>query len=113
MSCPKQITYKKAGVDVEEAEAFVRRIKRLVKSTRRPGWLGNIGSFGGFFELSKRYRNPVLVSSSDGVGTKLKLAFSAGIHDTVGIDLVAMNVDDCLCCGAEPLFSWTILLQEN
>jgi len=104
VSHPKQITYKKAGVDVEEAEAFVRRIKRLVKSTRRPGWLGSIGSFGGFFELSKRYNNPVLVSSSDGVGTKLKLAFSAGIHDTVGIDLVAMNVDDCLCCGAEPLF---------
>ena len=104
MSHPKQITYKKAGVDVEEAEAFVRRIKRLVKSTSRPGWLRNIVSFGGFFELSKRYRNPVLVSSSDGVGTKLKLAFSSGIHDTVGIDLVAMNVDDCVCCGAEPLF---------
>ena len=104
MSCPEQITYKKAGVDVEKAEAFVRRIKRLVKSTRRPGWLGSIGSFGGFFELSKTYRNPVLVSSSDGVGTKLKLAFLAGIHDTVGIDMVAMNVDDCLCCGAQPLF---------
>ncbi|MBL7091995.1 MAG: phosphoribosylformylglycinamidine cyclo-ligase [Candidatus Omnitrophica bacterium] len=104
MRTRRSITYKKAGVDVEEAEAFVRRIKRLVKSTRRPGWLGNIGSFGGFFELSKRYKNPVLVSSSDGVGTKLKLAFLAGIHDTVGIDLVAMNVDDCLCSGAEPLF---------
>lgn len=100
----RSITYKKAGVDIEKAERFVRDIKRLVKSTRRPGWLGSIGSFGGFFELSKRYKNPVLVSSSDGVGTKLKLAFLAGIHDTVGIDLVAMNVDDCLCCGAEPLF---------
>jgi phosphoribosylformylglycinamidine cyclo-ligase len=66
--------------------------------------LGNIGSFGGFFELSKRYKNPVLVSSSDGVGTKLKIGFLADIHDTVGVDLVAMNVDDCLCCGAEPLF---------
>ena len=98
------ITYKKAGVDIEKAERFVQEIKRLVKSTHRPGWLGNIGSFGGFFELSKRYKNPVLVSSSDGVGTKLKLAFLADIHDTVGIDLVAMNVDDCLCCGAEPLF---------
>ena len=82
----------------------MRQIKRLVKSTHRPGWLGNIGSFGGFFELSKRYKNPVLVSSSDGVGTKLKIGFLADIHDTVGIDLVAMNVDDCLCCGAEPLF---------
>jgi len=100
----KSITYKKAGVDIDKAESFVKDIKRLVKSTQRPGWLGNIGSFGGFFELSKRYKNPVLVSSSDGVGTKLKLAFLAGIHDTVGIDLVAMNVDDCICCGAEPLF---------
>lgn len=104
MSYPKQITYKGAGVDIDKAEAFVRQIKRLVKSTYRPGCLGNIGSFGGFFELSKRYKNPVLVSSSDGVGTKLKLAFLAGIHDSVGIDLVAMNVDDCVCCGAEPLF---------
>ena len=100
----KRITYKKAGVDIEKAESFVRQIKRLVKSTHRPGWLGNIGSFGGFFELSKRYKNPVLVASSDGVGTKLKIGFLADIHDTVGIDLVAMNVDDCLCCGAEPLF---------
>lgn len=66
--------------------------------------MSNIGTFGGFFELSRRYKNPVLVSSSDGVGTKLKIAFLADIHDTVGIDLVAMNVDDCLCCGAEPLF---------
>ncbi len=98
------ITYKKAGVDIDKAEGFVRDIKRLVKSTYRPGCLGNIGSFGGFFQLSKRYKNPVLVSSSDGVGTKLKLAFLADIHDTVGIDLVAMNVDDCVCSGAEPLF---------
>jgi len=100
----RSITYKKAGVDIDRAEGFLRRIKGLVKSTHRPGVLNNIGSFGGFFELSKRYKNPVLVSSSDGVGTKLKLAFLAGIHDSVGIDLVAMNVDDCLCCGAEPLF---------
>ncbi len=100
----KHITYKKAGVDIDKAEAFVQQIKRLVKSTHRPGVLSNIGSFGGLFELSARYKNPVLVSSSDGVGTKLKLAFLTDIHDTVGIDLVAMNVDDCLCCGAEPLF---------
>jgi phosphoribosylformylglycinamidine cyclo-ligase len=99
-----KLTYKKAGVDVDKAERFVQEIKRLVKSTHRSGWLGDIGTFGGFFELAKKYKNPVLVSSSDGVGTKLKLAFSAGIHDTVGIDLVAMNVDDCICSGAEPLF---------
>jgi phosphoribosylformylglycinamidine cyclo-ligase len=98
------ITYKQAGVDIDKAETFIKQIKRLVKSTQRPGWLGNIGSFGGFFELSKKYKNPVLVSSSDGVGTKLKIAFLTGIHDTVGIDLVAMNVNDCLCSGAEPLF---------
>ena len=104
MSKRRSITYKKAGVDIDKAGGFVRDIKRLVKSTYRPGCLGNIGSFGGFFELSKRYKNPVLVSSSDGVGTKLKLAFLADIHDTVGIDLVAMNVDDCVCSGAEPLF---------
>lgn len=100
----RSITYKKAGVDIDKAEAFVSQIKRLVKSTHRAGWLGDIGTFGGFFELAKKYKNPVLVSSSDGVGTKLKLAFAAGIHDTVGIDLVAMNVDDCVCSGAEPLF---------
>ncbi|MBL7084932.1 MAG: phosphoribosylformylglycinamidine cyclo-ligase [Candidatus Omnitrophica bacterium] len=100
----RSITYKKAGVDIDKAEAFVQQIRRLVKSTHRPGWLGNIGSFGGFFELSRRYKNPVLVSSSDGVGTKLKIGFLADIHDTVGIDLVAMNADDCVCCGAEPLF---------
>ncbi|MFC1698827.1 phosphoribosylformylglycinamidine cyclo-ligase [Candidatus Omnitrophota bacterium] len=100
----RRVTYKQAGVDVNKAEAFVRQIKPLVKSTQRPGWLGNIGSFGGFFQLPKRYKNPILVSSSDGVGTKLKLAFASGIHQTVGIDLVGMNVNDCLCCGAEPLF---------
>jgi phosphoribosylformylglycinamidine cyclo-ligase len=100
----RSTTYKKAGVDIDKAEGFVRGIKRLVKSTHRPGALSNIGSFGGFFELSKRYKEPVLVSSSDGVGTKLKLAFLSGIHDTVGIDVVAMNVDDCICSGAEPLF---------
>jgi len=99
-----KVTYKKAGVDIDKAEIFVQQINRIVKTTHRAGWLKGIGSFGGLFELSKKYKNPVLVSSSDGVGTKLKLAFSAGIHNTVGIDLVAMNVDDCLCCGAEPLF---------
>lgn len=100
----RNITYKKAGVDIDKAEAFVQQIRESVQSTRRPGWLRDIGSFGGFFELPKKYKNPILVSSSDGVGTKLKLAFLADIHDTVGIDLVAMNVNDCLSSGAEPLF---------
>jgi phosphoribosylformylglycinamidine cyclo-ligase len=98
------LTYKKAGVNIDKANLFVSKLKRIVKSTRREGVLGEIGSFGGFFEIPKRYKNPVLVSSSDGVGTKLKIAFLSDRHDTVGIDLVAMNVDDCLCCGAEPLF---------
>ncbi len=100
----KKITYKKAGVNIDRANVFVDKIKRIARSTRREGVLGEIGAFGSFFEISKRYKNPVLVSSSDGVGTKLKLAFLSGKHDTVGIDLVAMNVDDCLCLGAEPLF---------
>jgi phosphoribosylformylglycinamidine cyclo-ligase len=104
MSSRHSITYKKAGVDVESANQFVRQIKRLVKSTSGPGWLDNIGTFGGFFELSKKYKNPILVSSCDGVGTKLKIAFLTGIHHTVGVDLVAMNVNDCLCSGAQPLF---------
>ncbi len=98
------LTYKRAGVDIAGAERFVQEIRRLIKSTQRPGWMGNIGSFGGFFELGQRFKNPVLVSSSDGVGTKLKLAFLADIHDSVGVDLVAMNVNDCICSGAEPLF---------
>ena len=98
------IDYKKAGVDIERAGRFVQKIRQLAKSTYRAGWLGQIGSFGAFFELTKRYKNPVLVSSCDGVGTKLKLAALSGIHRTVGIDLVAMSVNDCLCSGAEPLF---------
>ncbi|MFH1046349.1 MAG: phosphoribosylformylglycinamidine cyclo-ligase, partial [Candidatus Omnitrophota bacterium] len=93
-----------AGVDVTGAERFVAEIKRLAKTSERPGCLGDIGTFGGFFELARNYKNPVLVSSCDGVGTKLKIAFLADIHHTVGIDLVAMNVDDCVCSGAEPLF---------
>jgi len=101
---PRKITYKKAGVNIDRAEGFIRQIKRIVKTTHRQGALGDIGSFGGFFELTKRYRNPVLVSSTDGVGTKLKIAILSGIHNTVGIDLVAMCVNDCLCSGAEPLF---------
>ncbi len=101
----KGLTYKKAGVDIVGANKFVQDIQSLVKKTKRPGVLNNIGGFGGCFELNKaQYKNPVLVSSADGVGTKIKVAMIAGIHDTVGIDLVAMNVNDILAMGAEPLF---------
>ncbi|MEA3560412.1 MAG: phosphoribosylformylglycinamidine cyclo-ligase [Candidatus Omnitrophota bacterium] len=98
------LTYKKSGVDIDKANLFVGKLRKIIKSTKRKGVLGQIGSFGGFFDISRGYKNPILVSSSDGVGTKLKIAFLANKHDTVGIDLVAMNVDDCLCSGAEPLF---------
>ena len=92
----KQITYKKSGVDIEEANRFVRAIKPLTRG---------IGGFGSLFKFdTKNYQEPYLVSSTDGVGTKLKIAFLAGKHDTVGIDLVGMNVNDILCVGAQPLF---------
>ena len=100
----KKMTYKQAGVDIAGADIFKRRIKSLVRSSFRPEVLKDIGGFGSFFRLSKKYHDPVLVSSSDGVGTKLKIACLANKHDTVGIDAVAMNVNDILCTGAEPLF---------
>ncbi|HDZ76531.1 MAG TPA: phosphoribosylformylglycinamidine cyclo-ligase [Candidatus Omnitrophica bacterium] len=101
----KKLTYKKSGVDIEAANIFVKKIRPLVKSTQSKDVLSNIGGFGGLFKFDKtKYKNPVLVSSSDGVGTKLKIAISANKHDTVGIDLVGMNVNDILCCGARPLF---------
>ncbi|MBM0742123.1 phosphoribosylformylglycinamidine cyclo-ligase [Phormidium sp. CLA17] len=96
--------YRDAGVDVEKGRAFVDRIRNLVASTTRPGVLGSFGGFSGLFELPAGYHQPVLVSGTDGVGTKLKLAHSLNQHDTVGIDLVAMCVNDVLTCGAEPLF---------
>jgi phosphoribosylformylglycinamidine cyclo-ligase len=96
--------YRQAGVDVEAGRAFVQQIRSLVESTYRPEVLGGLGGFGGFFELPTGYRQPVLVSGTDGVGTKLKLAHQCHQHDTVGIDLVAMCVNDVLTCGAEPLF---------
>jgi phosphoribosylformylglycinamidine cyclo-ligase len=98
-------TYKKAGVDIEKASAFKQKIKLLVRKSFTGSVLGDIGSFGSFFALAKEeYKEPVLVSSTDGVGTKLMIAQLAGKHDSVGIDLVAMNVNDILCTGARPLF---------
>jgi phosphoribosylformylglycinamidine cyclo-ligase len=99
-----RLTYKSSGVDIRSGEAFVRRIKRLTRSTDRPGVIGELGGFGGMFRLNGRYRNPVLVSGTDGVGTKLKIAQMMNRHDTIGIDLVAMCVNDVIVSGAEPLF---------
>lgn len=98
------LTYKDSGVDIDEANRFVGGIGALVKSTMVKGAFSRKGSFGGLFELKGKYKNPVLVSSTDGVGTKLLIAAAADKHDTVGIDLVAMNVNDVLCVGAKPLF---------
>ncbi|CAK7034382.1 phosphoribosylformylglycinamidine cyclo-ligase [Saezia sanguinis] len=98
------LSYKDAGVDIDAGDALVERIKPFAKKTLREGVLGGIGGFGALFEIPKRYQEPVLVSGTDGVGTKLRLAFEWQMHDTVGIDLVAMSVNDVLVQGAEPLF---------
>ncbi len=98
------LTYRAAGVDIDAGNAVVERIKPLVKRTFRPEVMGGLGGFGGLFDLSGKYREPVLVSGTDGVGTKLKLAQQLGRHDSIGIDLVGMCVNDVLVQGAEPLF---------
>jgi phosphoribosylformylglycinamidine cyclo-ligase len=98
------LSYRDAGVDIDEGDALVETIKPLARRTLRPEVLAGIGGFGALCEIPKRYRQPVLVAGTDGVGTKLKLAFELARHDTVGIDLVAMSVNDVLVQGAEPLF---------
>ena len=103
-SHPPPLSYKDAGVDIVAGDALVERIKPLAKKTMREGVMAGIGGFGALFEVPKRYQEPVLVSGTDGVGTKLKLAFEWNMHDTVGIDLVGMSVNDVLVQGAEPLF---------
>ncbi len=98
------ISYRDAGVDIEAGDALVEQIKPFAKRTMRPEVLGGIGGFGSLFAMPKKFKEPILVSGTDGVGTKLKLAFELNKHDTVGIDLVAMSVNDILVQGAEPLF---------
>ncbi|MEO8675656.1 MAG: phosphoribosylformylglycinamidine cyclo-ligase [Casimicrobiaceae bacterium] len=101
---PTPLSYRDAGVDIDAGDSLVERIKPFAQRTLRPEVLAGIGGFGALIELPKRYREPVLVAGTDGVGTKLKLAFALNRHDTIGIDLVAMSVNDILVQGAEPLF---------
>jgi phosphoribosylformylglycinamidine cyclo-ligase len=106
MSDPRQpLTYADTGVDIDAGNAMVERIKPLVRATRRAGADAEIGGFGGLFDLKAAgFVDPVLVAANDGVGTKLRIAIDAGVHDTIGIDLVAMCVNDLVVQGAEPLF---------
>ncbi len=104
MSEKQPLTYRAAGVDIDKGNEVVERIKPLVNATFRPEVMGGLGGFGALFDLSNKYREPVLVSGTDGVGTKLKLAQQLNRHDTIGIDLVGMCVNDVLVQGAEPLF---------
>ena len=98
------LSYKDAGVDIDAGNALVERIKTISRRTTRPEVLGGLGGFGALCEIPEGYRQPVLVAGTDGVGTKLRLAMDMGIHDTIGIDLVAMCVNDLVVAGAEPLF---------
>src|SRR4051812_22438795 len=99
------LTYKDAGVDIDAGNALVRRIAPAARATRRPGADADLGGFGGLFDLKRAgFKDPVLVAANDGVGTKLKIAIDTGLHDTIGIDLVAMCVNDLVVQGAEPLF---------
>src|SRR5437867_4942746 len=108
---PKKLTYKDAGLDLDLYNETIEQLPPLMRRTFEPRVIERVGGFAGLFSLdytdrllARNYRYPVLVSSTDGVGTKLKVAMMMGKHDTVGIDLVAMSVNDCLCMGAEPLF---------
>ena len=103
-SLSTSLSYKDAGVDIDAGNALVDRIKNVAKNTRRPEVLAGLGGFGALFSLPTGYKEPVLASGTDGVGTKLKLAMDLQLHDTIGIDLVAMCVNDLVVCGAEPLF---------
>src|ERR1700756_4217220 len=105
MAGARNARYKQAGVDIDAGNALVERIKPAAKATARKGVVGGLGGFGALFDLKAAgFKDPLLVAATDGVGTKLKLAMEAGVHDTVGIDLVAMCVNDLVVQGAEPLF---------
>ncbi len=103
MASKQSFTYKDAGVDIDKGNRLVELIKSLAKSTQRPEIIGNVGGFGALCKIPKSYANPILVSATDGVGTKLKIAFETNIHNTIGIDLVAMCANDLVVVGAEPL----------
>ncbi|MBU0571796.1 MAG: phosphoribosylformylglycinamidine cyclo-ligase [Candidatus Omnitrophica bacterium] len=105
MRVKQKITYKDAGVDIDKADRLIKGIRKRIDTTRIKGSMDSIGGFGGAFDLKKSgEKDPLLIASTDGVGTKLKIAIDAGKHDTIGIDLVAMCVNDCLCLGGRPLF---------
>jgi len=101
----RSVTYQSSGVDIDGANSFVRSIQNMMRSSCSPAVIRTRGGFGGLFDFPReKYREPILVSSTDGVGTKLLIAQAVGKHDTIGIDCVAMNVNDILCVGARPLF---------
>ena len=103
------LTYAQAGVDIDAGNALVERIKPAAERTNRPGVMAGLGGFGALFDLKNAgFSDPVLVAATDGVGTKLRIAINTGNVDTIGIDLVAMCVNDLICQGAEPLFFWII-----